>query len=98
MIKSLIEYINKNSTDHDEYNRNRDSDDSTDSEDKFDQMPKFYFRMSDAIKIASFLRYSLCEQSLYCPCGKYMDSFWLTFGLVALEENYGKNNIHPFKP
>ena len=88
--KSLIEYINKNSTDYDEYNRNCDSDDSTDSEDKFDQMTKFYFRLSDAIKIASFLRYSLCEQSLYCQRGKYMDSFWLTFGLVALEENCEK--------
>ena len=70
VTKRLIEYINKNSTDYDEYNRNRDSDDSTDSEDKFDQMPKFYFRLSDAIKIASFLRYSLCEQSLYYPYGK----------------------------
>ena len=90
MTNSLIAYINKKSTDYDEYNCNRDSDDSTDSEDKFDQMPKFYFWLSDAIKLASFLRYSLCEQSLYCPCGKYMDSFWLTFELVALEENCGK--------
>ena len=43
MTNSLIAYINKKSTDYDEYNCNRDSDDSTDSEDKFDQMPKFYF-------------------------------------------------------
>ena len=89
MTKNLIEYINKNSIDYDEYKRNRGSDDSTDSEDKFDHLPKCYFRLSDSIKIVSFLRYSLCEQSLYSPFGKYMDSFWLTFGLVALEENCG---------
>ena len=90
--KQLIEYINNNSTDYNEHNPTRYSDDSTDSEDKFDQMPKYYFQLSDAIKIASVLRYSLCERSLYCPCGKHMESFWLTFGLFSLEENCGKKN------
>ena len=64
VTKNLIEYINNNSNNYVEEVFTGYSDDSTDSEEKFDQMPKNYFQLSDAIKIASVLRYSLCERSL----------------------------------
>lgn len=41
--KQLIEYINNNSNDYVEYNFNDYSDVRTDSEEKFDQMPKNNF-------------------------------------------------------
>ena len=60
-------------------------------------MPKNYFQLSDAIKIASVLRYYFCEQSLYCPCGKHMESFWSTFGLFSLEVNCEKKRYNPLQ-
>ena len=82
--------INENPVINVEYIHNRDncySDESNDIEDKFGQSQRSYFELSDAIKMASFLRFSLSENPFYCPCGYYMDTFWLTFGLVAPERN-----------
>ena len=96
--KNLIEYINNNWNDCVEEIFTNYSDDSTDSEEKIDQIPKKYFQLSDAIKIVSVLRYSLCEQSFYCSCGKHKESFWLIFGLCSLEANCGKKDLIPFEP
>ena len=92
--------INENPVINVEYIHNRDncySDESNDIEDKFGQSQRSYFELSDAIKMASFLRFSLSEKSFYCPCGYYMDTFWLTFGLVAPERNCSNTRLQSIR-
>ena len=71
--------------------------DNFDDEFKFGWAMKSYFVLSDAIQIASILRFSLSEKSLYCPCGNYMNIFWLTCGLVAPENSCGNEHFDPSK-
>ena len=49
--------------------------DDTNSVLKWDNSQTNYFVLVDAIKVASFFRFSLSENSLYCPCGHYMKKF-----------------------